>query len=237
MLAADVAGDVVHGAGPVEGDHGDDVLEAVGLEPAQHVAHAAAFELEDPHRFGAAQHFVGERVVEGDGGEVHRDLLLAQGLHRPRQNRQCLEAEEIEFHQPRHFHVFHGELGHRRLRTGIAVERHQFIERAVTDDHPGGMGGGMAVEAFQGDGEIHHARDGDILGLGLGELGLGFDGLGQGHGIGGIVGHQLADAVYLAVGHLQHPAHVAQRRARLQRPEGDDLGHMVRAVFVLDVVD
>ncbi len=47
----------------------------------------------------------------------------------------------------------------------------------------------------------------------------------------------LGDAVDLAVGHLQHAADVANAGPRLQRPEGDDLGDVVGAVFLLDVVD
>ncbi len=40
VLAGDVAGDIVHRAGAVERHHGDDVLEAIGLQAAQHVAHS-----------------------------------------------------------------------------------------------------------------------------------------------------------------------------------------------------
>jgi hypothetical protein len=42
-----------------------------------------------------------------------------------------------------------------------------------------------------------------------------------------VVGHQLAEAVDLAIGHLQHAADVAQHRARLQLAEGDDLRHVI----------
>ena len=52
-----------------------------------------------------------------------------------------------------------------------------------------------------------------------------------------ILRHQLAELVDLAVGHLQHAADIAQHAARLQRAEGDDLGDLVAAVFLLHVAD
>ena len=55
--------------------------------------------------------------------------------------------------------------------------------------------------------------------------------------VGRILRHQLAELVDLAVRHLQHAADVAQHAARLQGAEGDDLRHLVAAVFLLHVAD
>ena len=52
-----------------------------------------------------------------------------------------------------------------------------------------------------------------------------------------MVGDQLGEPVDLAVGHLQHAAGVLEHGARLQLPEGDDLGDLVGAVALLDVAD
>ena len=49
------------------------------------------------------------------------------------------------------------------------------------------------------------------------------------------VGDQLRDAVDVAVGHAEHAAHVADRGARLELPEGDDLRDAL-AVVALAVV-
>ena len=56
-------------------------------------------------------------------------------------------------------------------------------------------------------------------------------------GLAGLIGHQLAEPVDLAVGHLQHAADVAQHGAGLQLAEGDDLGHAVRAVALAHIGD
>ena len=71
----------------------------------------------------------------------------------------------------------------------------------------------------------------------VGQLRFAVDRLRQGHRIGRIVRHQLADLVDVAIGNFQHPPDVAQHGARLQLAEGDDLGDMVAAVLLLDVMD
>ena len=68
-------------------------------------------------------------------------------------------------------------------------------------------------------------------------MGFGGNGFVEGQGISRIVGNQFAYAVHLTVGHFQNPAHIAQHRARLQLTEGNDLGHVVAAVFVLHIAD
>ena len=62
MLAVDVAVDVVHRAGTIERDDGDDVLEAVWLQLAERIAHALTFELEHADRVAMLQ----ERVASLD---------------------------------------------------------------------------------------------------------------------------------------------------------------------------
>ena len=50
-------------------------------------------------------------------------------------------------------------------------------------------------------------------------------------------GNHLGDGVHLGVGHAQHPAHVTDGGAGGHGPEGDDLSHMVVAVFLVHIVD
>ena len=58
------------GPGPVERGHGHDVLEAVGFQPLQAVAHAGAFQLEHADRIGPGEQLVGLAVVERDLQEI-----------------------------------------------------------------------------------------------------------------------------------------------------------------------
>ena len=64
VLDVDVARDVVHRPRPIERVHGDDVLEAVGLQLAQGIAHAGRFQLEHALRLGPRQKLEGRRIVE-----------------------------------------------------------------------------------------------------------------------------------------------------------------------------
>jgi hypothetical protein len=79
VLALD---EFVHHAGaqrpwPVQGEHGDDVLEAGGLEHPQILAHSAGFHLEDAVGVAGAENFVGGGVVEGQGFQVWPGLARA----------------------------------------------------------------------------------------------------------------------------------------------------------------
>ena len=237
VLDADVGRDVVHRAGAIERHQRDHVLEAVGLQLAQDVAHAAAFQLEHPVGIALGQHLEGRRVVERYLGDI--DLAAADQLAGLLDHRQRLQAEEVELHQARRLDPLHVELGGRQrfLVVGIAIERHQLVERPVADHHAGGVGRGVAVEAFELQRQVDQALDllvGRILLL---EKLLALQRLGERHRLGRIVGHQLADAVDLAIGHAEHAADVAQHRARLQLAEGDDRGDAVVAVLVAHVAD
>ncbi len=94
VLDRDVARDVLHRPGAVERDDRDDVLEAVGAQLFQHVAHALAFDLEHPDRVAAAQELEGRPVVERQGREIERDAARGQQLQAARQHGQRLRARE-----------------------------------------------------------------------------------------------------------------------------------------------
>ena len=66
VLALNIPGDALHGARSVEGDASYDILEAVGFELHEELAHARRFQLEHPVRVPPGDHvvylFVGEIV-------------------------------------------------------------------------------------------------------------------------------------------------------------------------------
>ena len=145
---------------------------------------------------------------------------------------QRLQPEEVELHQPRLLDPFHVELGDLHARARIAIERHQLVERPVADDDAGGMGRGVAIEALEllGDGE--QPLDHRVLLARRPEARLVGDRLLERHRVGRVLRHHLGEPVDLAIGHLQDAADVAKHGARLQRAEGDDLRHLVGAVFL-----
>ncbi len=237
VLAVDEGLDVIHRSRAVERHHGDDVLEAVGLEHAQAVAHARSFELEHADGLGPREQRVGLRVVERQAGGIDLDAASGDQLDRPLDDGKRLEAEKIELHQPRRLGPFHVELGRGELRARVAVEGHEVDQRAVADDDARGVGRGVPVKPLEPLADVEQARHDGLTVARLLKPRLAGDRLGERGGIGRVVGHQLAQAVDLAVGHLQDPAHVAQHGARLELSEGDDLGHPVGAVGLLHVAD
>ena len=132
----------------------DDVLEAVGLQPLEALAHAGAFQLEHADRVGSAP-AARRSCVSSSGifGEIDVDAAAAlDQRHGLLQHGQRLEAEEVELHQARRLHQLPVELGDGEARLGIAVERHQLVERPVADHHAGGVRRGVAVEALRASG-------------------------------------------------------------------------------------
>ena len=94
-------------------------------------------------------------------------------------------------------------------RARVTVERHQFVKRPVADHDTGRMGRGVAVQSFELECDFKHGRDGFVLTALILQARFDINRLLQRYRVGRIVGDQLAQPVHLAIGHLQHPAHIA----------------------------
>ena len=152
-------GNHVHRAGAIECIKRDQVLEAVGLGLFQRTAHARGFELE--HRTGIA---VGEDVAI-DAGIVQRDrrdvhwrqpgacVALVDRLHRPVDDGQRAQAQEVELHQADGFHVVLVELGHRIAAAAAFVvfgeQRAEVRQRGRRDHHAAGVLAGVAGQVLE----------------------------------------------------------------------------------------
>ena len=237
VLAADVARDVVHGPRPIERHHGDDVLEGVGLELAQGIAHAGAFQLEDARRLATPDHFIGRPVVERQPGQVEGNAAIFEQFDCMGEHGERLQAQEVELHEPRLLDVLHAETGDPHPRARVAIEGDELVEGTVADDDAGGVGGGVAVKALEPPRDLDQASDRGVRLDHFLEPRVAGDRLVQGHRVGRVVGDHLADTVDLRVGHLQDPPHVPEHGARLQLAKGDDLGDPLGAVLLLDVAD
>ena len=71
------SGNQVHRTRARERDDGDDILEPVGLEPHQQVAHAGAFQLEHARRFTGGEQLERRLIVEGQLFDPQRRLVGA----------------------------------------------------------------------------------------------------------------------------------------------------------------
>ena len=90
VLALAEQRDVVHRAGPVQRNQGDDVAEIGRLHRRERAPHAFGFELEHPHRVTRLQQFVDVLVVPRQRIEVDRDAAAGHQVDRLAQHRQRL---------------------------------------------------------------------------------------------------------------------------------------------------
>ncbi len=115
VLAFAIARDQVHRAGTEQRAERDEVFEAIGLRFLQHALHAARFELEHGDRLRAFEQFVDAFVVERELRDVERRFAgfgaaCVDRLHRPVDDRERAQAEEVELDQADGFDVVLVEL-------------------------------------------------------------------------------------------------------------------------------
>ena len=232
VLTGHEPGDGVHGAGAVQGDDGGDVLDVLGLQPQAHTGHAGGLHLEHAAGFALGQHIEGGLVVHGNVRQAEIRVVLLDHFHRIVQHRQVPQTQKVHFQQAQLLQRHHGILAH----DGFVVpgQGNVFVHRPLGDDHAGGVGGGVPGHSLQGPGGVDELLDPGVLLVQVRQL------LGQLQRI--VQGdvrpgrHQLGHGIRFGVGHVQHPAHVPEGGPGRHGAEGDDLGHMVVAVFAADIV-
>ena len=220
---------------PVQGVHGHQVLETVGFEHAQVFAHAFGFDLEDAVGVAGREQGVSVGIVEGEIVQVRRiDPHAADDVERVLDHGHGAQAEKVELDQARPFDLLHVPLGDDFL-VFAPVERHVLGHGPVRDDHPGGVGRGVARDALQAARNVEQLGHPRVGPRQPGQFRFALQSLGDGHLE--LFGHQLGDAVGLGEAHAHGPAHVADDRLGLHGAEGGDLGHAVGAVLLGDVAD
>ena len=226
-------------AGPEQRDQRHDVLEAIRLQPADEILHAARLELEDGGGAAGLEQRVGGRVIHGQ--RAHRER---RRLRRPRavdERRGALDdgeraqSEEVELHQPRRLHVVLVELGDDVAAGRIAVQRREVGEHRGGDHHAAGVHAGIAgqtLERARQVDEVSHLVLALVQAL---ELRLLLQRAIERDAE--LEGNELGDAVNVAVGHAEHATDVAHHGLRGHGAVGDDLRHALAPVLAGDVID
>ncbi len=182
----------------------------------------------------AAQHVV-DGVVLGDVGQV--DGQAVGGGHEvdgPVQGGEHPEAEQIELHQPGRRAVVLVPLEHGAVLHPGPLHRAHLDDGSVAQDHPAG------VDAEMAGGVLDLGREGEHR---LGDLLPRRSRLIVGALLGGGGGHRapavdlLAPGVGLALGVAEGLGHVPHRRAGPVGDDVGDLGGVVAAVALVDVLD
>ena len=144
------------------------VLELVGLDLLERLAHALGLELEDADRVAPGHHRVGLLVVERQ--RRHVEAVTGRALddgQRVLDHVEVAQAQEVHLEQAELLDGLHRVLGDRavdllavrpRARVG-ELQRDDVGQRAVGDDHRGGVDGRVADDALQALGDVD-----DLLG-------------------------------------------------------------------------
>ena len=233
VAVRDIGVDGGHRTRAVERDNGDEILYRIGLQPGKHVSHAGGFKLEHALSQPLREHIEDAAVV----GRylIHRKIRI-MALHHL-----FGVAYDGQRAQPQKIHLQQSQLldgGHRELRDYRLVvfeHRHIAVHRFAGDHDAGGVGGGMArhtLELARHLDELVYLR---VALARLAQLRRDLERLFQRHLQ--LHRHQLRHPVHRLIRYCQRPSHVAYRRSRRKRSEGDDLRDMIRAVAPRDIVD
>ena len=233
VLGGDEPGDGVHGTGPVQGDDSRDIFNVLGLQAHADPGHAGGFHLEHAAGLALGEHPEGGRVIVGDLVQAEVRGVGFHQLDGVIQDSEVSQGQEVHLQQPQLLQGGHGVLGDH----GFVVlgQGDVGVRRVPGDDHTGGVGGGVAGHTLQALGGVDELFHRGVALIHLPE------GLGQAQGVvqGDVqgVGDLLGDGVHLGVGDVQGTAHIPDGPLGGHGAEGDDLGHVVGAVFPVDVVD
>ena len=235
VFPLDVLGDKVHGARAVQGDPGNDVLQALRLQLLHEALHPGTLKLEDAVRLSGPNGIQHRFVIVINA--VYVDFLPrapAGQLHRVLDHSQGPKTQEIHLQKPQFLQGSHGELGgHRAVRP--EGERHVLVHRLLADDHAGGVHGGVPGQSLQPLGHVNELPHLVIFLVQFFQLRVHGQCLVQGDVQ--LCGDHLCDSVHKGVGQVHDPPHVPQDAPGCQGTEGDDLHHPVRAVLAHHIVD
>ena len=237
--------DIVHRAWPIERAECDDIARTpVGLHRTESVRRMPSDSTwNTPTVSPRLKQICTSRSIVPRERVDRSTITPLCGEHRPPpccSTDKRLQAEEIELHQPRALDIFHVELGDRHVLIGDRG-RAARADRAADRRSPRRPRASDAVarQALQLHRQIERgASPARPVSYSLAEFGRrrpSPSSAVQRPRIGRVVGHELGEAIDLAIAHLEHTAGILQHRARLQPPEGDDLRDMIAAIFRLDV--
>ena len=169
-----------------------------------------------------------------------RAVIMRHLLESVFNNGQIGQAQKIHFQKTEVFHGVHFVLGDDVAFVGAALEGQVFGQRFRGDHHGAGVSGRVPGHAFQTQSGVNQ-----FFGVGVGAVGLA-----QFHYViqtfaqktdffvlVGIKGNQFGDAIAKIVGKAQRPASVADTAPGHHCAKSDDLGKMVLAVFLPDVLE
>ena len=233
VLPLDELGDHFHGPGAVQRIERDEVFEPFRTQLAQLCLHPAALKLEYSvsARFGEQGIDLG--VVERQHLKVQLDpFFFVDALHGLVQHGQRGKGQEIHLQQADSFQIFHAVLRRDFVLVRL-VQGNNLDQWFRGDDDAGRVRGSVTGQPFQPLCDLDEPRDLRIFHL-LAQPRFLFDCLVNCDFQ--VVGDQLRNTVHVPVRNVQRSADVPHDAFGSHSSEGDDLAHIVTAVFPAHVV-
>jgi hypothetical protein len=233
-----------HRSRPVEGDGGDDVLEAVGLEAAEEALHPVGLELEDALRLPRREELVGQRVVHRQERQIELPLLADEirtrvdEPHGDLEHRQRLQPEEVELHEARRLDVTHVVLRDEGAALLVAEDRDVIPQRPLADHDARRVLARVARQPLELLPLIEQLLDARIAVVHRLELRLDAERLGDRERLRGrLPRDEVRDGLRLDRRDADAPRHVLHDALALQLRERRDLPDARLAVLLLHVRD
>jgi len=235
-LASDIVGDELHRSRAIEGQRGHDLAKLGRLHLLERAAHPRTLHLEDARHLARGEEGIGLWIVHGNVllGEPYAAGALdpAKGAVEDGEGGQ---AQHVQLEQADGLYVFHAELRDDPLAPGGALQGGVLHQRAISDQHAGGVRRKVARDPLDGEGVVNQFLDVRLGLVHLFELGDGVEPV-----LDGLLGagrNELGDIVDLVEGDAEGAAHVADGAAGHHGAKGGDLGGLVLAVPSREVVD
>ena len=212
------------GPGPDQRDLDHQVVEHPRLQPGQGGHLRPGLHLEHPDGIGALQHLVDRGLGQIQLGQIHLDaLVLGHQVDDVVQRREHAQPEQVELHQTYCRAVVFVPLQHTAVLHPRPFHRAHVGDRAVADHHAAGVDAHVPRQVGDLHGQVDH-RFGDVLDVRrVGQVAP--------------LADLLAPGVLLTLGEAQRAGHVAHRAAAAVGDDVGDLGGVVAAVAVVDVLD
>ena len=225
-------GNGFHRTGAVQCHNGRQIFDGGGLHADAHTGHAGGFHLKNALGLALGQHGEGLRVVIRCFCNLKVRVFLLRQCFRVLNHRQVPQTQKVHFQQPQLFDGGHGVLGDH----GIVVpgQGDVGIDRLRRNHHARGVGRRVPGHSLQAHGCVDERFHPLVAVVHFLELVGNLHGLRQRqvqrHG-----GYQLGHHIRLRVGEVQRPANVPDGAPGGHGTEGDNLGNMIRTVFLHDV--
>ena len=210
------------------------------MQAGDQLFHAPRFELKHRRGLGRFEQFEGRRILQRNAVDIQRRLAVAptagvDHFHRPVDDGQRAQAQEIELDQAHVFHIVLVELRDQSRTVGIAVQGRKIRECRGRDHHAAGVLAHIAGNALKLHGHIPDFPGVAVLVQKLPQPLIALQGLVQRHPH--FEGNQLGQPIPQCIRLALHAGHVAHHRLGRQGAEGNDLRDRLAPVAAGHVVD